>query len=242
LRSVNIVERGAEKVMAAAEKIRDGLLGPSVTKRLAEAEERRAALERELSSAVLDEELEKPGATARREKIERDLEEANAAVSRLRIAQREAFTRDRQGEAAALEKRLKLQLTKFEKIAADREKVMDEVSAALAAASAGYRRYRELTSSLSTNLPERVAMPRGVEVALSRATVVIAAEMLRVAGDRAYALPGAAAPTLQTIEKPAAIEPAVQVVKNWNEYIVNDVRRQIEGIIDRAKQPAQEAA
>lgn len=206
----------------------------ALTRKIEQAEAQRVAIEQGLAEATLAEEMDRPGATAKRLRLETDLAAAVATIDRLKRARALSEEQERRAEAAAEAKRKAELIAEFAKVGESRLDAWTKTCAALKTAAREYARFMTETDRMAVKLPTGVLgqvfwndlpalLPdgRAFPAPIER---ILAAEMFRIApaGDdgKRWRLPGAA-PLIDLLRlQPDKHEPAIEAVKRANAYLV----------------------
>jgi hypothetical protein len=214
---------------------------PSVAEKLAAVERALAELEKQAPELALLEAEGVSGAASKVAALEAKISAARAERHKLRSAHRLALELDRKADVAARAKIRQSQLAAFTVHMRDRDTAMAAICQAAAAMAPAYREY--VTSTLKmvgvvpigTTLPMLGIGPEGLYgPALGDAGRLIAAELFRLAvrdenGNRAI-LPFSAAATNELRDKPQAIPPAIEMLREADAIILSEIKGQIDRI------------
>jgi hypothetical protein len=113
-----------------------------------------------------------------------------------------------------------------------RLEAMSRLAAGLEAAHRDFNQLRDLTDQMLSSVPEGAALPPGVTLEIPPSS--IAAEMFRHARTGDVCLPGAAPPDFSFRDLPTSIEPAADVVRRDNTWVLEVIRNQIGAAADEA--------
>jgi hypothetical protein len=194
-------------------------LADRIAQRLAAAEANLAALQQRLGAVSLADQLGEPGAGDELIELARQLRAATDAIDQLRAAHQAALAADATADAAALRSRQADQLAALEEHAAGRLEAMTRLAASLEAAHRDFSLFRGLTDRM-VNVMGSAAQGGLPEFPVS----MVANEMYRLAEHGSVALPGAVPPDYSFRDRPTAIEPAVDIVRRNNGWLIGLLR------------------
>jgi hypothetical protein len=200
-------------------------LAPQIAEKLAAAEEHLADLQLRLGSIALADQLGEVGASEELAALGGQLRSATDAVAQLGAAHQRALEADAATEAAALRERQAASLEALEGHAAARLEVVIRLAASIEAAHRDFNLMRDLTDQMLASVPEGASVPPGL--ILEFPATLIAGEMFRHSEPGGVCLPGSQPPDFSFRDHPGAIEPAVDVVKRSNAWLVDLIRDQI---------------
>ena len=130
-------------------------------------------------------------------------------------------------------------LVEFESLMKRRSAAVAELAKAIETASQAYATFIAESHTVAERLPSGCQMPNSLNLAAFEYLIggqavplgpsaAIAAEMFRTAVAPHLRLPGSKAPTLQFTDDAAAIEPLVAAAERVAEFVIRDVRKQVE--------------
>ncbi len=214
--------------MSVIEKVRQLLL-PRVEKDLAAAEQRVAVLQAEVEATALAEFLDDAKAAARHRKARHDLDEAVAAVARLRLAREQATLRDQRTEADAELEAMRAGMAEFEKVMEARKAAAADIDAAVTSLADAYFRLKAGTQLVQMTIPDGLQLPRGyVGRDLKKLIAHALHKASRVAAIGDEGLPGAAAPSISAQFNAPAIPTSEMVIREECDWLISSLQRQIE--------------
>lgn len=206
-------------------------LAANAAARLIEAEQRLRALEAQADEAAL---MGDTRATRQhRAQLDERIATTKTEIDRLRRAHTLAVHKDRIATATGSIRHQRRQFETLKGFAAARHEAAAELAGAIEVATKAYGRFLASTEQMVANLPAGLEWPPGYAEHLTRAEVLVAAELYRHSsingeGQLGIALPGAKPPSIAVMHQPSAIEPFPDAIERANGYLLNSIRAQIE--------------
>jgi hypothetical protein len=205
-----------------------------------------AAMEAGVDELALAAAENQPGAIGRLTAQRAKVEEAERRVSEMRRAVALAQRIDRQAAVAAATQMRGDQLIEFKKESAAREKAMAAVLKAAAEMATAYGEYSEATLRAVTATPSGTVVPvmaigenGSYGPVFGPCERLILAECYRCAPDRSdgigkFVLPFSKSPNLMLRDRPDAIRPGIDEVRDAHASIIADIIMQIEKLDEAA--------